>query len=106
MGKMSELKELFEQRAKKLGLKESRFQSRYHNGKVAIELDQRNERLIIVSWENGSVFERKRFRYGNSVGQWLDRSFDFAQCKALESAQNSLELQQKRVKHRVRRGQV
>ena len=98
--------ELFEQRAKKLGLKESSFQNRYHNGKVAIELDQRKEGLIIVSWENGSGFEKKRFRCGNSVDEWLDRSFDFTECKALESAQKSLELQQKRVKHRARRGQV
>lgn len=103
---MSELTELFKLRAQKLGLNESKFPNRYHNGKVAIELDPRNERLIIVSWESGSAFENKRFRCGNSVDEWLERGFEFAQCKAFESAQGTLELQDKRIKHRVRRGQV
>jgi hypothetical protein len=103
---MSDLKELFRERAKKLGMKESKFINRYHNGKVAIELDRRNERLIIVSWENGFAFESKRFRCGSSVEEWINRGFEFAEGKALESAQKSLELQSKRVKHRVRRGQV
>jgi len=100
------MKKLFGERAKKLGLKESKFQNRYHNGKVAIELDRRNERLIIVSWEHGTAFESKRFRCGNSVEEWMNRGFEFAEGKAHESAQKILELQSKRVKHRVRRGQV
>lgn len=94
----------FGERAKKIGMKESKFPGRFHNGRVAIELDPRNENQIIVSWETGSGFESKRFRCGESVERWLERAFDFAEKKALESSQESLEFSNAGGRRRQRRG--
>ena len=103
---MSNFKEEFRARAEKLELKESRYPNRFHNGKVAIELDRRNDRQIIVSWEVNSGFESKRFRCTDSLESWLERAFEFAARKAQESAQESLELTNRTVRHRIRRGAV
>ena len=103
---MNEIEENFKRQAEQAGLKESQFSNRYHNGQVAIELDRTNHGQIIVSWDAGSGFERKRFRLTASETDWLARAFAFARRKALELSQPSLGLTNRTVRHRVRRGQV